>query len=82
MATLFTYFCDTMSINKQTSHREKEIEMFMSLFERFRKHRMYRKTHDALSRLTTKELRDIGIEKSMITRISLETAYGKDFKGV
>lgn len=54
--------------------------MFKSLYESFKKHRAFVKTYNQLSKLSTHELNDIGIEKSMITRIALEAACGKDYK--
>ncbi|MFN4057107.1 MAG: DUF1127 domain-containing protein [Roseinatronobacter sp.] len=39
--------------------------------------RVYRQTHAELSALSTRELADLGITRSMISRLSYEAAYGK-----
>lgn len=39
--------------------------------------RVYNKTHAELSQLSTRELDDLGISRSMISRLSYEAAYGK-----
>ncbi len=41
------------------------------------KRRIYRRTVRELSALSTRELNDLGISRSMITRIAAEAAYGK-----
>ncbi|EGJ20554.1 hypothetical protein RSWS8N_00710 [Cereibacter sphaeroides WS8N] len=38
--------------------------------------RIYRQTVRELNSLTTRELSDLGIHRSMITRIAMEAAYG------
>lgn len=43
---------------------------------RFANYRVYRKTIAELSTLSARELDDLGINASMIKRISLEAAYG------
>ena len=40
----------------------------------WKKRRAFNDTYTQLSRLTARELRDIGIERTMITRLSLEAA--------
>ena len=78
MATLFTYFCDTMSINKPDSvHREKETDMFDALVEMFRRYSVYRSTYNELSRMTNEELRDIGLDRSIIEEVARDSAYGR-----
>ena len=39
--------------------------------------RVYNRTHAELSRLSTRELDDLGISRSMISRIAYEAAYEK-----
>lgn len=39
--------------------------------------RIYRDTVRELNGLTTRELADLGIHRSMITRVAMEAAYGK-----
>lgn len=38
--------------------------------------RVYRQTVRELNALTTRELADLGIHRSMITRVAMEAAYG------
>jgi uncharacterized protein YjiS (DUF1127 family) len=40
--------------------------------------RVYRQTYAELSALSTRELTDLGITRSMISRLSYEAAYGKN----
>ena len=39
--------------------------------------RVYRQTVRELKTLTSRELADLGIHRSMITRVAMEAAYGK-----
>ena len=39
--------------------------------------RVYNKTHAELSQLSTRELDDLGISRSMISRLAYEAAYQK-----
>jgi uncharacterized protein YjiS (DUF1127 family) len=39
--------------------------------------RLYRQTYGELNALSTRELDDLGINRSMITRLAYEAAYGK-----
>jgi uncharacterized protein YjiS (DUF1127 family) len=55
-----------------------ERKMLKALVDYFRKQSQYRKTYNELSKLSTRELRDIGIERSMISRIAAEKAYGRN----
>lgn len=48
-----------------------------SLREAARRRAVYRHTLRELRSLSTRELNDLGINQSMITRIALEAAYGK-----
>ncbi|MGP9790061.1 DUF1127 domain-containing protein [Roseinatronobacter sp. NSM] len=41
----------------------------------FARYRVYKRTHDELSRLSSRELDDLGISRSMITRLAYEAAY-------
>lgn len=43
---------------------------------RFANYRVYRKTINELSELTSHELSDLGLNRSMIKRTALEAAYG------
>ena len=46
------------------------------LAERFAQYKTYRATINELSDLNDRELSDLGISRSMIKRIAIETAYG------
>ena len=47
-----------------------------SATNRVAKYRLYRKTVNELSALSSRELDDLGLNRSMIKRIALEAAYG------
>ncbi len=47
------------------------------LSDKITRRRVYNKTHAELSQLSTRELDDLGISRSMISRLSYEAAYGK-----
>ncbi len=40
--------------------------------------RVYARTYAELNALSTRELNDLGISRSMITRLAHEAAYGRD----
>lgn len=48
-----------------------------SVKEALHRRRVYNQTVSELRALSTRELNDLGISRSMITRIALEAAYGK-----
>lgn len=48
-----------------------------SVKESLHRRRVYNQTVSELRGLSTRELNDLGISRSMITRIALEAAYGK-----
>ena len=50
-------------------------EMFKELRESLKRHAQYRSTVDELSKLTDKELNDIGINRGMIHSIAMEMYY-------
>ncbi|WP_416236548.1 DUF1127 domain-containing protein [Pseudorhodobacter sp.] len=50
--------------------------MFKSAGEAMRRRRVYNQTVSELRALSTRELADLGLSRSMITRIALEAAYG------
>ncbi len=56
--------------------------MLKALLEKWNRHNAFIKTYNELSKLSTRELRDIGIERSMITRIALESSYKKELLDV
>jgi uncharacterized protein YjiS (DUF1127 family) len=52
--------------------------MLKAFINYIRKQKQYRKTYSELSKLSTRELNDIGISRYMISRIAAESAYGND----
>jgi uncharacterized protein YjiS (DUF1127 family) len=44
----------------------------------WRRYRLFRRTYDELNALSTRELDDLGISRSMITRLAHEAAYGRN----
>lgn len=47
------------------------------LREAIKRRQVYKRTHAELSQLSTRELDDLGISRSMISRLAYEAAYGK-----
>ncbi len=62
------------ALNGDITHRIAAA--YKSMAARFASHRVYRQTVSELSELSTRELDDLGISRSMIKRIALEAAYG------
>ncbi|MDX5358587.1 MAG: DUF1127 domain-containing protein [Rhodobacterales bacterium] len=54
--------------------------LIASFREALARHRVYKQTLAELHGLTGRELADLGISRSMITRVALEAAYGKSVK--
>jgi len=52
-------------------------QIYRTLAEATARRRIYRQTRRELNALTARELADLGIHRSQITRIALEAAYGK-----
>lgn len=51
---------------------------FAALQNAWARSRVYARTYAELSALSTRELNDLGISHSMITRLAHEAAYGRD----
>lgn len=51
--------------------------LFAALREGLARRRVYRQTLGELKSLSERELADLGLHRSMLTRIALEAAYGK-----
>ncbi|MBW6506364.1 MAG: DUF1127 domain-containing protein [Rhodobacteraceae bacterium] len=51
--------------------------LFSNLGEARQRRKVFRQTLRELSVLSTRELNDLGIHRSMITRVAIEAAYGK-----
>ncbi len=45
-----------------------------TLITRWKQHRMFKQTYRELSRLSSRELEDIGLRRGLITRIAYEEA--------
>lgn len=58
--------------------RDRLSELLADLREGLARRRVYRQTQDELRALSDRELADLGICRSMITRIAIEAAYGAD----
>ena len=52
------------------------VAMAESAWARFTQYRMYRKTLDELSTLSSRELNDLGLNRSMLKNVAREAAYG------
>jgi len=48
------------------------------LAETWNQYIVFRRTYEELSALSSRELSDLGISRSMITRLAYEAAYGKN----
>ncbi|WP_334192070.1 DUF1127 domain-containing protein [Pararhodobacter sp.] len=53
-------------------------EVFSSLRTAWARSRVYVQTYNELNALTSRELADLGISRSMISRLAYEAAYGRD----
>ncbi|MCB1395617.1 MAG: DUF1127 domain-containing protein [Rhodobacter sp.] len=53
-------------------------DTFAGLRAAWDRSRVYMRTYNELSALSTRELADLGISRSMITRLAYEAAYGRD----
>lgn len=51
---------------------------FATLRAAWHRSRVYARTYSELSALSSRELADIGVSRSMITRMAYEAAYGRD----
>jgi len=54
----------------------KAVAMVRGLAEAWGRARTFQETYDQLNRLSTRELEDLGLSRSMITRAACEVAYG------
>lgn len=51
---------------------------FAGLADAWSRYTVFRRTYEELSALSTRELQDMGVSRSMITRLAYEAAYGKN----
>jgi uncharacterized protein YjiS (DUF1127 family) len=68
------YATHTLSQLTLSARLQESIE---SLRAALRRRRVYNKTYRELSALTSRELEDLGIARSMIRRLAMDAAYGK-----
>lgn len=62
----------------KTVHSENALGGLLArISDRLARRRVYKRTYSELSALSTRELDDLGIARSMITRLAHEAAYGK-----
>ncbi len=52
-------------------------EVLAAVRQSYARHRVFIRTRRELQALTTAELDDLGLSRSMITRLAAEAAYGK-----
>lgn len=50
----------------------------LSMRAAWQRSRVYMNTYNELSALSTRELNDLGIQRSNISRVAYEAAYGRD----
>lgn len=67
-----TYSNETIGARAAFRHRNERA----SLLGRLARYRMFRRTRRELDGLSSRELADLGISRSMITEIAREAAYG------
>jgi uncharacterized protein YjiS (DUF1127 family) len=56
---------------------ERVANLASGLLESWRQARVYRVTYEELDRLSTRELEDLGLSRSMISRVAFDAAYGR-----
>ena len=56
---------------------DRAVQVLKSAREALERRRVYRRTLTELRSLSNRDLADLGIHRSMITRVALEAAYGK-----
>lgn len=54
--------------------------MLNALIVAYKRHAIYRATYNELSKLTNKELYDLGIDRSEIERVARDATYGEEVK--
>ncbi len=71
---MMAQFAETLS----TRHPSGLLNGLLARFtERLERRRVYNRTYAELANLSTRELTDLGISRSMISRLAHEAAYGK-----
>ena len=51
------------------------ISFFAGIADSMRRYQKFTQTYDELNRLSQRELDDLGIDRSMITRVAMDAAY-------
>lgn len=59
----------------QTSFLARTTSMIDAVATRYKKYCLYRETCDGLSALSNRDLADLGLSRSDIRRVALESAY-------
>ena len=52
--------------------------MLKELFRAYQKHMIYRDTYRELSKMSNKELKDLGLDRSILDDVAKDAAYGKE----
>ncbi len=68
----------TANTTRSTGFPAPIAETFGALRTAWARSRVYVRTYNELNALSSRELADLGISRSMITRLAYEAAYGKD----
>ncbi|MBN8290521.1 DUF1127 domain-containing protein [Rhodobacter sp. NTK016B] len=68
----------TANTTRSTGFLAPISDAFGALRTAWARSRVYVRTYNELNALSTRELADLGISRSMITRLAYEAAYGKD----
>ena len=79
MSMLFTYFCDIINLNKDDNTHSRREEMLKALVDAYKRYLAYRATYNELNSLTSRELYDLGIDRSQIALAAREATYGKGY---
>jgi uncharacterized protein YjiS (DUF1127 family) len=54
--------------------------MIKALILAYKKHAIYRATYKELNSLSTKELQDLGIDRSDVEKVAMDATYGKEIR--
>ena len=65
-------------VTRTAAVRRSWLPSVEGLADRWRRYRLFRRTYAELDALSTRELDDLGISRSMITRLAHEAAYGRN----
>lgn len=68
----------THSASAETGFRGRLLNAIQRMQDNRARRAVYRQTLRELNSLTTRDLNDLGISRSMITRLAYESAYGTE----